>query len=78
MLKNDDLVSATVQKQDNSGSALTVGIYNNGILLASRSVTAPMGEIVLLIDPETGNPPGLAPTISGQNNVTVASTLTNY
>ena len=49
VLNNDDLVSATLQKQDNSGSALTVEIYNNGTLLTSRTVTAPMGEIALLI-----------------------------
>ena len=60
VLRNDELVSATIRKLDNSGSPLTVEIYNNGTLLTSRTVTAPMGEIQLLIDPKTGNPPGIA------------------
>ena len=76
VLNNDDLVSATIQKQDNSGSALTVEIYNNGTLLTSRTVTAPMGEIALLIDPKTGSPPGIIPTTLSPANVTRAATLT--
>jgi len=76
VLKNDDLVSATIQKQDNSGSALTVEIYNNSTLLTSRTVTAPMGEIALLIDPKTANPPGITPVTTPLANVTGATTLT--
>ena len=76
VLNNDDLVSATLQKQDNSGSALTVEIYNNGTLLTSRTVTAPMGEIALLIDPKTGSPPGIIPVTMSPANVTGATTLT--
>jgi hypothetical protein len=61
VLKNDDLVSATLQKQDNGGAPLTIEIYNNGVLLATRTVTAPQGEITLLIDPKTASPPGITP-----------------
>lgn len=76
VLKNDDLVSATIRKQDDSGSALTVGIYNNGTLLTSRTVTAPRGEIMLLIDPKTGSPPGIIPVTIAPANATGATTLT--
>ena len=78
VLNNDDLVSATLQKQDNSGSALTVEIYNNGTLLTSRTVTAPMGEIALLIDPKTDSPPGIIPVTMSPANVTRPATLTYY
>jgi hypothetical protein len=78
VLNDDDLVSATLQKQDNSGTALTVEIYNNGTLLTSRTVTAPMGEIALLIDPKTGSPPGIIPVTMSPANVTRAATLTYY
>jgi len=78
VLNNDDLVSATIQKQDNSGSALTVEIYNNGTLLTNRTVTAPMGEIALLIDPKTSSTPGIIPVTMSPANVTRASTLTYY
>jgi hypothetical protein len=78
VLKNDDLISATVRKQDNSGSPLTVEIYNNGTLLTIRTVTAPMGEIQLLIDPKTGNPPGIASDNTRAANVTGAATLSYY
>jgi hypothetical protein len=73
VLKNDDLVSVSLQKQDNSGSALTVEIYNNGSLLTSRTVSAPMGEIQLLIDPKTANPPGITPVTAAPAG---AATLT--
>jgi hypothetical protein len=75
VLKNGDLVSADIRKQDNSGSALTVEIYNNGTLITSRTVTAPGGEIALLINPETGSPPGV--TIAPAN-ATSAATLAYY
>jgi len=60
MLTNN--VQATIQKQDNSGDALTVGIYNNNTLLSQKTVTAPMGEITMLIDVTTELPPGLVGT----------------
>ena len=60
MLTNN--VQATIQKQDNSGDALTVGIYTNNTLIAQKTVTAPMGEITMLIDVTTELPPGLAGT----------------
>ena len=61
VLMTTDIVQATIRKQDNSGDRLTVGIYNNGTLLAQKTITAPMGEINLLIDTRTSNPPGMTP-----------------
>jgi hypothetical protein len=76
VLKNDDLVSVTLRKQDNDGAPLTVEIYNYGFLLVTRTVTAPQGEIILLIDPDTGSPPGITPTI--MHPATGNVTLTDY
>jgi hypothetical protein len=59
ILNSNGIVQVTVKKQDNSGSILSVEIYKDGTLLASRKVTAPMGSIDLLIDSKTGYPPGL-------------------
>ncbi len=58
--RSDKPVQVSVQKQDNSGARLTVGIYRNGTLISTRSVTMPMGTIDLLIDPVTARAPGLA------------------
>ena len=52
-------VRVVVEKLDNTGNELLVGIYKNGRLISSRSVTAPMGSIDLLVDPVTEQPPGL-------------------
>jgi hypothetical protein len=56
---SNGIVQVDIKKQDNSGSSLSVEIYKDGYLLASRTVTAPMGSIDLLIDSKTGTPPGL-------------------
>jgi len=52
-------VRVSVQKQDNSGAVLTADIFRDGKIIASRSITAPMGTVELLIDPVTGLPPGM-------------------
>lgn len=59
ILMTTSIIQATIQKQDNSGDALTVEIYDNSTLLSHKTITAPMGEINLLIDTETGRPPGM-------------------
>jgi hypothetical protein len=71
---NKGIVQALVQKQDNSGNALTVEIYDNNTLLSRKTVTAPMGEIHVLIDLATARPPGIAPDTTastGQGNATL-------
>lgn len=60
VLMTNTIVQATVQKQDYSGEMLTIEIYNNSTLLASKSVTAPMGEVSLLIDTTTAAAPGMS------------------
>jgi len=59
VLWSDRIVQVSVRKQDNSGALLAVGIYRNGTLISTGSVTSPMGTVDLLIDPITGRPPGL-------------------
>lgn len=59
MLRNDGLVQVSVKKQDYTIEVLLVEIYRNGTLVTARSTTAPGGSVVLLIDPATGNPPGI-------------------
>jgi hypothetical protein len=77
---NGGIVQASVQKQDNSGNPLTVEIYNNSTLLSKKTVTAPMGEIHLLIDIATASPPGITPgTTQGAGRTgTGNSTLIYY
>ena len=53
------LVQVQIYKTDNTGDMLTVGIYRNGEIIYRRSITSPGGVIELLIDAETGNPPGI-------------------
>ena len=59
MLRDDGLVQVSVGKQDYTTDVLLVEIYVNGTLVTARSTTAPGGSVVLLIDPATGNPPGM-------------------
>ena len=53
------LVQVQMYKTDNTGNMLTVELYRNGEVIHRRSTTSPMGGIELLIDAETGNPPGI-------------------
>lgn len=58
-------VMASAEKTDNNGEELTITIFKNGRSIASRSTSAPMGSLELLIDPVTEQPPGIitpAPT----------------
>ena len=49
----DEVVIATIQKQDNSGKKMTVEIYNEGKLLRSGSVSAPKGTVSINADLKT-------------------------
>ena len=49
----DEIVSATIQKLDNSGRKLTVEIYDKGKLIKSGSVTAPKGIVNMGADLRT-------------------------
>ncbi|MDD4138104.1 MAG: hypothetical protein PHT99_09480, partial [Methanoregula sp.] len=74
ILMTSDIVQATIQKQDYSGDVMTVGIYNNSTLLAEKTVTAPMGEINLLIDTKTSSPPGMTPdTVPAGNRTRIGN-----
>jgi len=59
ILWSDRAVHAKAQKQENSGDTLTIEIYNNGTLIKRSSTRAPMGSVDILIDPTTGQPPGV-------------------
>jgi hypothetical protein len=56
---SNGLVQVAVKKQDNSGNPLSVEVYKEGILIYTRTITAPMGSIELLIDSKTARPPGI-------------------
>lgn len=60
ILWSDRIVKASAQKQENSGEILTVEVYNNGTLIKRSSTRAPMGSVDILIDPITGQPPGIS------------------
>ena len=49
----DEIVTATIQKQDNTGNKLTVEIYNEGALIKSGSVSAPKGTVLISADLRT-------------------------
>ena len=59
ILWSDRVVQVAAQKQDNSGDTLLIEVYNNGTLIKSSSTRKPMGSINFLIDPITGQPPGI-------------------
>ncbi len=58
-LWSDRVVKASAQKQDYSGDTLLIEIYRNGALIKRSSTRVPMGSVDLLIDPLTGQPPGI-------------------
>jgi hypothetical protein len=64
ILWSDRLVHAFAQKQENTGDTLTIEIYNNGNLIKNSSTRAPKGSVDILIDPTTGQPPGVKPRSS--------------
>jgi hypothetical protein len=49
----DEIVSATIQKQDNTGRKLTVEVYSEGKLIKSASVSAPKGTVSMNADLRT-------------------------
>lgn len=55
----DGAVQASFQKQGYTGDPMTVEVYNNGKLVAHRITTAPRGSIDFILDPKTGEPPGI-------------------
>jgi hypothetical protein len=68
ILNSDDLVQVAVEKQDNSGNPLSVEVYKEGILIYTRTITAPMGSIELLIDAKTARPPGITVNVTSVGN----------
>jgi hypothetical protein len=78
VLRSDRTVQVSVQKNDNSGALLAVGIYRNGTLISTKSVTSPMGTVDMLIDPQTGRAPGLTADDSLPEHAAVPSGLVDY
>lgn len=60
VLMTANIVQATIRKLDPSPESLTVEIYNNNTLLASRTVSSPQGEVSLLVDTTTAAAPGMS------------------
>jgi hypothetical protein len=78
VLMSDHLVQVSVQKQDNSGALLAVAVYRDGTLISTRSVTAPMGTVDLLIDPLTARAPGLTENDTLPEHAATPAGLENY
>jgi hypothetical protein len=76
--RSDRFVQVSVQKQDNSGALLAVGIYRDGTLISTRSVTSPMGAVDLLIDPLTARAPGLTENDTLPEHAATPAGLENY
>ena len=68
--ESEGIVQVQIQKPDNSGDTLTVGIYRDGDVISLRNVSIPMGSIELLIDAKTGNPPSMTPVVIPSGNQT--------
>ena len=66
----DQIVEATVQKSDDSGSALTVSIYNDGILAGQKSTASPHGTVEIHADLRGT----VTPTITTTSGTPVANT----
>jgi len=64
---NNGLVQASIQKQDNSGTILTVEVYNNGKMIYTRSANTPMAQLDVLVDVRTGSVAGMTPTAENPN-----------
>ncbi|WP_321506372.1 hypothetical protein [uncultured Methanoregula sp.] len=60
--KNNRLVQASIQKQDNSGDTLTIEVYAYGKMIYTKSVSTPGGSLDILIDTTTGSIAGMTPT----------------
>jgi len=59
ILRSDRLVEVSAKKGENTGDTLLIEVYNNGTLIKRSSTRVPMGSIHILIDPITGQPPGI-------------------
>jgi hypothetical protein len=75
---SNDLVKVSVEKQTNTGDILLVEISKDGRTITSRSVTAPMGSVDLLIDPVTEKPPGLVTTVPAGNSTGIGNGKLEY
>jgi hypothetical protein len=62
MRESTGLVKVSVEKQEDSGGGLRVEVYSDGRLITSRITSAPHGTVDLLIDPATGEAPGMTET----------------
>jgi hypothetical protein len=60
VLWSDRIIHASAQKQDYSGDTLLIEVYKNGQLIKNSSTRIPMGSVDILVDPFTGQPPGIA------------------
>ncbi len=78
VLRSDQPVQVSIQKQDNSGALLAVAIYRDGTLVGTRSVTSPLGTVYLLIDPLTGRVPGLTENDTLPEHAGTPTGLENY
>lgn len=80
ILMTKSVVQATIRKLDNSPEPMTVEIYNNTTLLTGRTVTAPHGEVSLLIDATTAVAPGMVtePTPAGGQHLLGNGSLIYY
>ena len=45
-----DIVDVSIMKEDGSGTMLAVEIYNNGVMVTRRNMTAPWGLIDIHLD----------------------------
>jgi hypothetical protein len=60
----NEAVTASFQKQDNSGMVMTVELYNDGELIKRGTTSTPQGSVDLYFDVQTVKSPTVTPTIT--------------
>jgi hypothetical protein len=66
----EGIVQAQIYKPDSSGDTITVEIYRDGKVIGNRTTSTPRSTVELMIDAETGNPPGMTPVVTPTGNQT--------
>jgi phosphoribulokinase len=48
-----DIIEAAIQKLDTTGLPMTVEVFNNGVMVSSKTIVTPRGTLTMTIDLKT-------------------------
>ena len=63
----DEVVTASVTKEDNSGNPITVEIYNEGTMVKTATITKPKGTLDLDVNLKNTVPAAVTSTVTAVN-----------